>query len=177
MAYIAGTHPLDVEDRFPEIRLRSLTQQELRLPQWFGDQWGILLIYRGSWCGYCRRQLADFQSHLAALENLHATVVAASVDSLADAGELAAKLQLTYSVCYGLEPLGIATSLGCFYEAGDRFLQKCAFLLRPGGEIARSVYSSGPVGALTAADCLYSLEFFQKNPQHRVGRLRPVSSP
>jgi hypothetical protein len=37
MAYIAGTHPLDVEDRFPEIRLRSLAQQELPLPQWFGD--------------------------------------------------------------------------------------------------------------------------------------------
>jgi len=176
MAYIAGTHPLDVEDRFPEIKLRSLAQQELTLPRCLDDQWGIVLIYRGSWCGYCRRQLADFQSHLATLEKLGARVIAASVDTLADAREMAAKLQLSYPICYGLEPLSIAASLGCFYEARDLFLQKCAFLLRPGGEIARSVYSSGPVGALTAADCLYSLEFFQKNPHHRVGRLRPVGT-
>ena len=172
MAYIQGSHPLDVQDRFPEIRMTSTTEQPLLLPATFGDKWDIVLIYRGSWCGYCRRQLADFQSNLNSLEALNARVVAASVDDRAHAVRLSQELHLSFTVCYGLDAVAIATSLGCFYERTDLFLQKCAFLIRPGGEIARSVYSSGPVGALTAADCLYSLEFFQKNPQHRTGRLK-----
>jgi peroxiredoxin len=172
MAYVKGSHPLDVLDRFPDIRMTSTTQQPLTLPAVFGDRWGIVLIYRGSWCGYCRRQLADFQGNLKSLDALNARVVAASVDELANAVQLSQDLHLSFTVCHGLDPVGIATSLGCFYERTDLFLQKCAFLIRPSGEIARSVYSSGPVGALTAADCIYSLEFFQKNPHHRTGRLK-----
>ncbi len=175
MAYVEGSHPLDVQDRFPDIEMISTTGQPLRLPSAFEDRWGIVLIYRGSWCGYCRRQLADFQANIKSLDELNARVVAASVDELSNAVQMVQNLHLSFTVCYGLDAVSIATSLGCFYERSDLFLQKCAFLIRPGGEIARSVYSSGPVGALTAADCIYSLEFFQKNPHHRTGRLKAAS--
>ena len=79
---------------------------------------------------------------------------------------------ITYPVGFGVDAIEVATRTGCFFEANDRFLQKSGFVLRPGGEIARASYSSGPTGALTTADTIYSLDFFQKNPAHRSGILR-----
>jgi peroxiredoxin len=154
--------------------MRSAHHATISLPEYFGTGWGVVLFYRGLWCGYCRRQLADFQANLRQIESLTARVVAASVDSEADAETMATLHGISFPIGFGLAARDIATTLGCFYEETDGFLQKCAFVLRPGGEIARAVYSTGPVGALTAADTLYSLEFFQKNPHHRVGKLRPA---
>ena len=176
MSYIANTHPLDVEDKFPDLTFADTTQRRWSLPADFGDRWGVLLIYRGVWCGYCRRQLADFQANLEKLSALKAQVIAASVDGLDDAHAMVSRQGLTFPVGYGLDVLATAKTLGGYYESTDGYLQKCGFLLRPGGEIARATYSAGPVGALTAADCIYSLEFFQKNPDHRVGKLRSATA-
>lgn len=174
MAYVANVHPLDTCDPFPRMRFTTLDQGGVELPGFFGEKWGVVLFYRGVWCGYCRRQLADFQQHLAEIERRNGAVVAISVDSAADARKMVEHGQITYPVAYGADAIDVASRIGCFYEANDRFLQKTAFVLRPGGEIARASYSTGPTGALTSADTLYSLDFFQKNPHHRTGILRPA---
>ena len=174
MAYVPNTHPLDTCEQFPDIAFATLEHGTFRIPEYFGDRWGIVLFYRGVWCGYCRRQLAGFQKMLGELEQRKASVVAASVDSEADARKMADQFGITYPIAFGLDAVQVASKIGCFYEATDGFLQKTAFILRPGGEIARASYSSGPTGALTTEESIYSLEFFQKNPHHRVGILRPA---
>ena len=177
MAYDPSSHPLDTQDPFPTMRLTTLDHGEITLPDYFGDHWGVVLFYRGVWCGYCRRQLTDFQKELGELDARGARVVAASVDSAEDARKMVAETGATFPIGYGLDAKAVAKQIGCFYEATDLFLQKSAFILRPGGEISRSTYSSGPVGALTVPDTLRSLEFFQKNPEHRTGILRrPAAS-
>jgi peroxiredoxin len=174
MAYVANTHPLDTCDQFPPMRFTTLDHGDVELPKFFGQKWGVVLFYRGHWCGYCRRQLVDFQQHLTEIEARHGAVIAISVDSAAHARKMVDFGHLTYPVAFGADALEVASRVGCFYEAGDRFLQKTAFVLRPGGEIARASYSTGPTGALTSGDTLYSLEFFQRNPHHRTGILRPA---
>ena len=174
MAYVPSAHPLDTCDQLPTLRFATLDHGMIDIPDYFGEKWGIVLLYRGVWCGYCRRQLADFQQRLGEIEQRNAGVVAASVDSAADARNMIEHGGIGYPVGFGLDAVAVASVIGCFYETGDRFLQKTAFIVRPGGEIARACYSTGPVGALTTADTLYSLDFFQKNPHHRTGILRPA---
>jgi peroxiredoxin len=176
MAYVPGVHPLDTCDQFPKMTFRTLDHGKVALPDYFGKRWGVMLFYRGVWCGYCRRQLADFQQHLAEVERRDCGVVAVSVDSAADARKMVEQGNITYPVAYGADAIEVATQIGCFYEPTDRFLQKSAFVVRPGGEIARASYSTGPTGALTSADTIYSLDFFQKNPHHRTGILRPAAT-
>jgi peroxiredoxin len=175
MAYDRSAHPLDTCDMFPDIVLETLDHGAITIPRHFGAHWGVVLFYRGVWCGYCRNQMTEFQRALPDIEARNARVVAVSVDSEADARKMVEYANITFPVAYGVDVLEIATSIGCFYEETDRFLQKSGFVLRPGGEIARANYSTGPTGALTAADALKSLDFFQTNPEHRTGILRPVA--
>jgi peroxiredoxin len=172
MAYDRTAHPLDTCDVLPDIALRTLDRGDIVIPRYFGDRWGIVLFYRGVWCGYCRNQMTDFQQALPEIEARNAWVVAASVDSEADARKMVAHAGITFPVAYGVDVLAVAKQTGCFYEEADGFLQKTAFVLRPGGEICRANYSTGPTGALTTADTLRSLDFFQTNPEHRTGILR-----
>ncbi len=162
MAYVSNVHPLDTCDQFPRSTFTTLDHGTITLPSYFNEKWGVVLFYRGVWCGYCRRQLTDFQGNLAEIERRRCAVVAVSVDSAADARKMVEHGKITFPVAWGADALEVASRIGCFYEAGDRFLQKTAFVLRPGGEIARASYSTGPTGGLTSADTIYSLDFFQK---------------
>ncbi len=40
---------LDANDRFPELRLRTVEGAELVLPRDLGPGYGVVLLYRGHW--------------------------------------------------------------------------------------------------------------------------------
>ena len=40
---------LDSGDAFPQITLSDLDDQEVTIPEVFGDGWGVVLMYRGHW--------------------------------------------------------------------------------------------------------------------------------
>ncbi|WP_419853370.1 hypothetical protein [Candidatus Poriferisodalis sp.] len=40
---------LDSGDRFPELTLADLEDQQVTIPDVFGDGWGVVLVYRGHW--------------------------------------------------------------------------------------------------------------------------------
>ena len=106
--------------------------------------------------------MADFQSRLADLEKLGASVVAASVDNEADTRQLIDKLQVTFPVAYGIDGKRICEATGAYWEEKRQIVQASAFLLRPDGRIVHAVYSTGPIGRFVAADVLRAVEFQQK---------------
>lgn len=97
------------------------------------------------------------------LRELGVTVVAASVDRVADAAELATGLRLRYvNVLAEVDGLAVAETTGAYLQTGDRvFLHATGFLLNPDGEIVNAVYSSGPIGRFTANDVLKKVVFEQ----------------
>jgi hypothetical protein len=44
-----GTFILDSGDPLPAIDLESVNHGRLRLPDGFGDSWGVFLLYRAHW--------------------------------------------------------------------------------------------------------------------------------
>ncbi|HKB26739.1 MAG TPA: hypothetical protein VKG64_17015 [Methylomirabilota bacterium] len=44
-----GPFILDSGDRFPALELDTVKHGRLGLPDWFGERWGALLVYRGWW--------------------------------------------------------------------------------------------------------------------------------
>lgn len=98
--------------------------------------------------------MADYQSHLAELESRNARVMAASVDSKEDAQSLVNMLGLTFTVGYGLDFMDFAEKTGAFYEVRRSIIHATAFILRRDGTVAHAVYATGPVGRLSADNCI-----------------------
>ncbi len=104
--------------------------------------------------------MADFESHLAALDALETQVVALSSDTLEEAQATVEELGLEFTVAWGLDAEATSRAIGCYTgtHEGHPHIQPAAFVLGGDGTIVHAVYSSGKVGRLTAADAISIVE-------------------
>src|SRR5712692_749594 len=109
---------------FPALEVPAVGGGTISLPEDLAGSYGVVLIYRGSWCPYCNAQLAAFSRALDALTGLGVKVVALSVDDEETSAALAAK----------------------------HYLQSTGFVLAPDGTVRVAVYSSDAIGRLVADD-------------------------
>ncbi len=89
-------------------------------------------------------------------------VIALSVDNAEDTQALADGLRLGSAVqmLHSIDAHAVAAATGALIQEGDRtFLHATGFVLDPEGNVANAVYSSGPIGRLTASDVLKKVVF------------------
>src|SRR6202000_74852 len=86
------------------------------VPDTFLGRYGVMLIYRGSWCPYCNAQLRAFQRAEPELAEAGARVVALSVDDAATPAELIAKHGLTFPVGHGADAAAVSAATGAFVD-------------------------------------------------------------
>jgi peroxiredoxin len=98
--------------------------------------------------------LLDFQRHLKDFEKRNIQIVAASADTWEKAIQTAEVYKLTFAIGYGLDPAGVSSLTGAFYNAQENYLHATGFIIGPSGKIEDAVYSSRSVGRLVARDCL-----------------------
>ena len=101
-------------DAFPDLTVETVGNGTLSVPQYLAGRYGVILMYRGSWCPYCNAQLSAFARAKEKLDELGIGVVALSVDSKADAAALVDKHRLNFPVGYGVNADEIATSTGAY---------------------------------------------------------------
>ncbi|MBB1410985.1 MULTISPECIES: peroxiredoxin-like family protein [Pseudoalteromonas] len=65
----------------PAITLKDKTGKNVVLAERFAEKTTVLIVYRGGWCPYCSKQLANVQKIEAELTELDAQIIAASPDS------------------------------------------------------------------------------------------------
>lgn len=147
---------------FPAITAARVGGGELSIPQDVAGKWTILLFYRGHWCPYCRQQLLDFQQASQQLSEIDVQVVALSVDPLEQAQQTVERQRLSFPVLYGLNAREVAEKIGASVNEDPAYLQATGFVLKPDGTIAVSVYSSGAIGRLVAADTIKFIKYLQK---------------
>jgi peroxiredoxin len=147
---------------FPTITATRVGGGEMTIPQDVAGKWTVLLFYRGHWCPYCRQQLLDFQQASQQLSEINTQVVALSVDPLEQAQQTVERQRLSFPVLYGLNAHEIAEKIGASVNADPTYLQATGFVLKPDGTIAVSVYSSGAIGRLVAADTIKFIKYLQK---------------
>ena len=103
--------------------------------------------------------MVGFEKRKPELDALGITVVAASVDSIEKAKEVAA--ELSFAVGYGLTR-AIADQLGSWWEERRGIIQPSEFLVTAEGKIRSATYSSGPIGRVDAADVITLVAFYDK---------------
>ena len=93
------------------------------------------------------------------LDALGVKVVAASVDPLDKAKEVAA--ELSFPVGYGVTRAQ-ADQLGSWWEDRRGLIQPSEFLVAADGKLRSATYSSGPIGRVDAADVVRIVNFYDK---------------
>lgn len=103
--------------------------------------------------------MAGFEQHKKELAELGVKVVAASVDPIDKAKEVAA--ELSFPVGYGLTR-ATADQLGSWWEERRGIIQPSEFLVAADGKIRAATYSSGPIGRIHPADVVRLVNFYDK---------------
>lgn len=102
--------------------------------------------------------MAAFAKQHDELRAAGASVVAASVDPLDKAKEVAA--ELPFPVAYGVTREQ-ADRIGAWWEDRRGIVQPSEFLVGPGDKVIDSSYSSGPIGRIDPADVIKRINFLE----------------
>ena len=136
----------------PPLEVPTVGGGTISLPNDLAGSYGVVLIYRGSWCPYCNAQLAAFSRASGALTELGVKVVALSVDDEDASAALVAKHKLRFPVGHSADAVKVAAVTGAYINDEPRYLQSTDFVLAPDGTVQVAVYSSDAIGRLVADD-------------------------
>jgi peroxiredoxin len=109
---------LNPGDQFPRLTITTTGDQTLTFPDAFAGDFGVVLLYRGSWCPYCNAQLGAFERAGHTLADNGIRVAALSVDDKETTGALVERhmLRLPRVAARARAEHGRA-AVGPFYEA------------------------------------------------------------
>ena len=105
--------------------------------------------------------MADFQSAIKAFESEEVAVIAASVDPIEKAKEMADKSKVTYPVAYGLDAEKVSEITGAYYDKEKKYIHATSFLIRPDKTVEVACYSSAQIGRFVAKDVLRLVKFYK----------------
>ena len=108
--------------------------------------------------------MAGFGRERQALEAVGAKLVAASVDPLDKAKEVAG--EVGFPVAYGVTREQ-ADTIGAWWEERRSIIQPSEFVLDAAGKVASATYSSGPIGRVDAADVVKLINFREAQAQKK----------
>ena len=137
---------------FPTLTIDAVGGGTISLPGDLADSFGVVLIYRGSWCPYCNAQLAAFSRAADTFAELGIKVIAFSVDDEATSAALVDKHHLAFPVGHSADAREIEPLLGSYVNDDPLYLQSTGFVLAPDSTVLAAVYSSGAIGRLVADD-------------------------
>ena len=100
--------------------------------------------------------MVGFEKLKTELDAVGASIIAASVDPIDKAGEVAR--EVSFPVGYGVTR-EVADRLGSWWEERRSIIQPSEFLIDAGGKILASSYSDGPIGRIDAADVIKVINF------------------
>ncbi|MDB5532964.1 MAG: peroxiredoxin [Hyphomicrobiales bacterium] len=152
---------LENGDRFPSLTISALGGGSINLPEALSSSFGVVLIYRGAWCPYCKAQLAAFERFSTKFAEANIKVMAFSVDDEAITAALVAKHGLQFPVGYGVDAAEIAEATGAYVNDSPRYLQTTGFLLKPDMTVVNAVYSSAAIGRLVPEDVLGMVDYLK----------------
>jgi peroxiredoxin len=154
---------LNPGDPLPAIALHRTGGATITVPDALAGSYGVVLIYRGSWCPYCNAQLRSFQRSLDKLTGINVKVVALSVDDEPTTKALVDKLRLEFPVGHSADARAVAEATGAFVNPDPVYLQSTGFVLDPQGRVITGVWSNGAIGRLVPEDVIGLIRYVQEH--------------
>ncbi len=155
--------PLVSGVKIPTLRLRTTTGEPLDVNAALAEQPGVLLFYRGGWCGFCQKQLVELRQHYDEVQALGFQVLAVSPDTPENAAAAVAKYRLPFTVLSDTS-MQSAIDFGIAWRVSDRDDEYYEKLRRASGETHRIL----PIPAYFIVDTAQRILFEYVNPNYRV---------
>jgi peroxiredoxin len=150
---------------FPALDVPAVGGGTINLPDALAGSYGVILIYRGSWCPYCNAQLGAFSRALDTLGEVNAKVVALSVDDEGTSSALVARRKLRFPVGHSADADKVAAAIGAYVHDDPHYLQSTGIILAPDGTVSLAVYSSGAIGRLVPEDVVGYIKYVTEHPE------------
>jgi peroxiredoxin len=116
----------------------------------------LVIFYRGGWCPYCAKQLAELQTNQKKVADAGAIIVGISSDPTADANKTRDKLGLNFEL-YSDPQLQVISQWGV-EDVGSNIARTAAFVVEPGGKVTYRRIGKGPSDQPPIEELLAALE-------------------
>lgn len=160
------TTPLKAGEKVPAANLRTVDGKSLSLQQVTAGRPTILVYYRGGWCPFCNRHLAEIQGALKDLEKLGYQVLAISPDGPEALKATAAKRSLEYTLLSDAR-MEASDAFGLAFRLDDATLRRYEDY-----GIKLTAKHDGafwlPVPAVYVVDASGTIRFAYANPDYKV---------
>lgn len=137
---------------FPDVAIATVGGGTINLPADLTGSYAVVLLYRGSWCPYCKAQIAAFSRAHDTLAALGVKVVALSVDDEATSAAFVEKYGVRFPVGHSADVDRIAAVTGAYAHENPKYFQSTGFVLDADGRVITAVYSSEAIGRLVPED-------------------------
>jgi peroxiredoxin len=148
---------------FPSFTIAAVGGGTISVPEDLAGFYGVVLLYRGSWCPYCKAQISAFSRAHDALAKLCVKVVALSVDDEATSSAFAERYGVRFPVGHSADVDRIASATGAYTNASPKYFQSTGFVLDPEGRVITAVYSSEAIGRLVPEDVAGFVEYVKSH--------------
>jgi peroxiredoxin len=165
---VDGDQALAAGQSVPSAVVRRLDGVLVDLQQAVTDQPTVLIFYRGGWCPYCNRHLADLEELEPKLKELGYRILAISPDRPEELAKSTEKLQLVYELLSDSDMLA-ARAFGLAFKMDDELVE--TYKNQYGIDLEASsgrVHHELPVPAAYVVDQAGVVRFAFVNPDYKV---------
>lgn len=163
--------PLKVGEAVPEAMLTNIDGKPVPLKEVISDKPTVLIFYRGAWCGYCTKHLAELNDAKAEIEQAGYQIFGITVDQ-AEKLEESIERSSTEIEVYSDSELDAISAFGLDWKVDDAMFDKYKNSYQLDLEVwSGETHRSLPVPAIFVVKD-QTVAFQYVNPNYRI-RLKP----
>jgi peroxiredoxin len=116
-------NPLLVSSEIPDVELKNIDNETVRLKELVSQQPSILVFYRGGWCPYCNRQLSDLNAIEEQLYEIGYQLLAISPDKPEKLKATLDKNELGYTLLSD-SPMNVSKAFGIAFKVDQETVDR-----------------------------------------------------
>ncbi len=155
--------PLLIGEKIPDVNLKSIDNEEVRLSKLFKEKRTILVFYRGGWCPYCNLHLAALGEAEAELLELGYQIIAISPDAPKNLKVTEEKDKVNYLLLSDSKG-ELAQSVGIAFEAPKNYES----VIAKGSEGVNTTFLPVPSVFIVNLKGEIEFEFIAPDYKHRI---------
>ncbi|MCH2448570.1 MAG: AhpC/TSA family protein [Gracilimonas sp.] len=116
-------NPLLISSEIPDVKLKNMDDETVRLKELVSQKPSILVFYRGGWCPYCNRQLSDLNEIEEQLYEIGYQLLAISPDKPEKLRTTLDKNELGYTLLSD-SPMNVSRAFGIAFKVDQKTIDR-----------------------------------------------------
>ncbi len=159
--------PLSVNSRAPDLTLKTVEGRSFKLGEALKKLPTVIIFYRGGWCPFCNRQLADLRTIEGDLKRLGYQLLAISMDRPEELRKTMGKQHMTYTLLSDSDAAAVK-AYGVAFKVDDQTVEKYKGFGIDLDKASGHPHHILPVPSVFIVGIDRTIRFVYSNPDYRV---------